>query len=273
MRFAEQKAEGKTMYIDPILNTIPLAIGDRTSTIQDASAALMGTRFPIEGNNVRLFMQWGKGLPAQHLDMDLSARIAYDNKVNDCAFHHLVVIGAKHSGDIRFIPDNVGTAEYIELDINQLETNGAKYVSFTCNAYSCGDISPNLVVGWMNSANPMQIDEQTGVAYDSSCVQHQVRISNNNLAKGMLFGVLDVKKHEIIWIEMPFGGQLSLSLDLKIVTNLIERLEAKTKIADMLRIKAEAQGMTIVSDIADADEKYDYMWATNTAAVSRVLLG
>ena len=37
-------------------------------------------------------------------------------------------------------------------------------------------LSPNLVVSWMVPANPMTIQE-TGVAYDPSCVQHAVRIN------------------------------------------------------------------------------------------------
>ena len=76
-RFANAAAESenKSMYIDPMLFHIPLAIGDRSETIQDTSCALQGTRFPVKGDKVRLFMQWGKGLPAQHLDMDLSCHI------------------------------------------------------------------------------------------------------------------------------------------------------------------------------------------------------
>lgn len=56
--------------------------------------------------------------------------------------------GAKHSGDIRSIPDKIGTAEYIELDMSELTKAGAKYVACTCNAYSNGTLSPELVVGW-----------------------------------------------------------------------------------------------------------------------------
>ena len=60
----------------------------------------------MKGNAVRLFMQWGKGLPAQHLDMDLSARIALDKKeVRECAYFNLRCPGAKHSGDIQHISE------------------------------------------------------------------------------------------------------------------------------------------------------------------------
>lgn len=60
-----------------------------------------------------------------------------------------------------------------------------------------------MVIGWMNSANPMTISSDTGVAYDPSCVQHQVRVTQN-LTKGLVFGVLDVKAAEkMVWLEMP----------------------------------------------------------------------
>lgn len=64
-RFASAtvESENKSMYIDPMLFHIPLAIGDRSETIQDTSCALQGTRFLVKGDKVRLFMQWGKGLP------------------------------------------------------------------------------------------------------------------------------------------------------------------------------------------------------------------
>lgn len=172
-RFAAKKTEAKTIYIDPALYKIPVGVGDRATTIQDTSCALMGTRFKVEGDAVRLFLQWGKGLHAQPLDMDLSCRITFDNYTTDeCAFYNLSCVGAKHSGDIRSIPEMVGTAEYIELSMPDLLAAKAKYVMFTCNAYSCGTLSPNLVVGWMDSAYPMQLSEETGVAYDPSCAAH-----------------------------------------------------------------------------------------------------
>lgn len=269
-RFEQIPTESKTMYIDPMLFNIPLAIGDRSETIQDNSCALMGTRFPVEGNAVRLFMQWGKDLPAQHLDMDLSCHIALSHTTTVCSYYNLTAPGAKHSGDIRSIPNKVGTAEYIELDINELTRVGAQYVVFTCNAYSNGAISPNLVVGWMNSAHPMKISEKTGVAYDPSCVQHQVRVSKS-LSKGLVFGVLEVTTREIIWLEMPFGGQIVANMNAKNVEALIAKLKGKTTIGNLLAIKAAAQNIEII-DADNADESYTMQWAMNTAAVTKLLI-
>ncbi len=269
-RFANTPTPSKTMYIDPMLFNVPLAIGDRSETIQDASCALMGTRFPIEGNTVRLFMQWGKGLPAQHLDMDLSCQIAYEQSTEACSFFHLVATGAKHSGDIRSIPNKIGTAEYIELNLEELSKANAEYVTFTCNAYSNGALSPNLVVGWMNSAYPMTISEKTGVAYDPSCVQHQVRISQS-LTKGLVFGVLDVSSKEIIWLEMPFEGQTVANMSVHGVNAMLNKLKCKTTIGNLLSIKASAQHIQLV-DTPNADEVYSIAWAINTAAVTQLLI-
>lgn len=271
-RFAVQRTTAKTIYIAPALQTIPVSVGDRSATIQDASCALMGTRFPVEGNAIRLFLQWGKGLPAQHLDMDLSCRITLpDNKIAECAYYNLTCVGAKHSGDIQSIPEQVGTAEYIELSLSELEAAHAQYVICTCNAYTTGALSPNLVVGWMDSAHPMTISETTGVAYDPSCVSHMVRISEGNLSKGLIFGVLDVPKREIVWLEMPFTAQNLRGADSASVEALLRRLAAKPTIGELLGIKAKAQGLRLVDNSDVADEVYTYEWALNPAEVTKVL--
>ena len=272
-RFGSVQTDSKTMYIDSSLYNIPISIGDRSTTIQDTSCALMGTRFPIEGDNIRLFMQWGKGLHAQHMDMDLSCRIALpDNKVSECAYYCLETKGAKHSGDIRSIPEMVGTAEYIELSMPHLIDAGARYVTFTCNAYSVGALSPNLVVGWMDSVHPMKISEKNGVAYDPSCVQHMVRISENNISKGLVFGVLDVEQREIIWLEMPFTNQTIKGCDTCSVEMLLHKLESKLSVGELLEMKAAAQNMSVVDTHDSADEVYTYEWALNPADVSLLLV-
>ena len=271
-RFAQVENNHKTIYIDPQLYDIPVSVGDRTTTIQDTSCALQGTRFPVEGDAVRLFMQWGKGLPAQLLDMDLSCRIAYKNEITeDCSYYNLTAPGAKHSGDIQSIPDQVGTAEYIELSLPELDQAGAIYVTFTCNAYSEGDLAPNLMVGWMNSAYPMAISEETGVAYDPSCVQHMVRISEGDLSKGLVFGVLDVAAREIYWLEMPFSGQTIKDSNSEAIGLLLKHLKEKLSVGQLLDIKREAQGLTLVDEASKADEVYSYEWALNPAEVSAVL--
>ena len=270
-RFTEQKNEHRSIFIDEGLFGVPVAIGDRSAQIQDLPEALMGTRFPVSGDTVRLFMQWGAGLSAQRLDMDLSCSVAYADRVEFCSYSKLTIAGCQHSGDIRSIPKKVGTAEYIDLNLLHLEKLGARYVTFTCNAYSNGSLSPNLVVGWMNSESPMKISKR-GVAYNPTSVQHQVRIKGG-LAKGMAFGILDVAARSILWLEMEFGGQIVQQMSTETVESFLQKLDAKLKIGNLLMLKAKCQAMNVVTDPAIADEVYDMKWACNSAAVNALILG
>jgi hypothetical protein len=269
-RFAGVANGNKTIYIDPLLFKMPLSIGDRSDSIQDLPVALQGTRFPIEGDTVRLFMQWGTGLPAQHLDMDLSCMITYDQVVDHCSFNNPYPKGCKHSGDILRIPDQVGTAEYIDINLALLSKEGARYVTFVCNAYSNGSMSPNMVIGWMDSANEMTVTD-AGVAYDPSCVQHQVRIGKG-LTKGLVFGVLELATREIIWLEMPFQGQVVGQMNFNMVQTLLRKLESKLSVGNMLRMKADAQQLKEVEHPSMADEAYTTVWAKDAAAVTQLFI-
>ncbi len=268
--FSKQDTDSKTIYIDDRIRHIPLSIGDRSETVQELPSALMGTRYPVQGDSIRLFMQWGEGLPPQHLDMDLSCNVIYEDRSTFCSYSRLRIAGCQHSGDIQYIPNKCGTAEYIEVNVNELRKNKAKYVVFTCNAYTKGRLTPNMVVGWMNSKYPMKVSA-SGVAYDPSNVQHQIKITNG-LSKGLVFGVLDVKSDEIIWLEMSFEGQVVQNLNLKTVESLLRKLEAKLTIGDLLEIKANAQNLVPVNYPEEGDEVYDVNWAKNTAQVTQLFV-
>ena len=275
------------IFIAPELDDIPVAVGDRSATIQDTSTALQGMRFHVDGDAVRLFLQWGAGLPAQHLDMDLSCYLLKERRGEEeerkeqpaakeesevCSYYNLSPEGALHSGDIQRIPDQVGTAEYIELQLPVLEKRGVQRVVFTCNAYTAGALQPNLMVGWMNAEQPMKVSDETGVAYDPSTVQHMVRIAESNLSKGLIFGVLEVSRREIIWLEMPFDGQTVASISADSVEAYLRRLRAKPTIGQLLRLKAEVQHLNTVATPGEATEAYTLSWAKDTAAVSRLLM-
>lgn len=268
----EDDLRDKKVWIEPQLFNIPLSIGERTSTIQDISCALPGTVFPLEGDEVRLFLQWGKGLHAQHLDMDLSCLLIKENGRFECAYYNLTAPGAQHSGDIRRIPEMVGTAEYIELDLAKLRTYGVKYAVFTCNAYTSGELAPNLVVGWMNTKDKMKVSEKTGVAYDPSTVQHMVRVNDSNLSKGLAFGVLRMETHDILWLEMPFGGQLGRNLSFGTLSELMRKLQSRIKVGEALKAKIHAEGASLTDCAEEAEVKFDYAWALDTAKVSKYLL-
>jgi hypothetical protein len=72
---------------------------------------------------------------------------------------------------------------------------------------------------------------------------------------------------------MPFGGQVVQNMNNTNVVSLLRKLDAKLKIGEVLNLKAEVQGLTLVTDPSLADEVYDLNWASNTAQVTGLLLG
>lgn len=273
IRFASGPKPAAPVYIAPELFDIPVPVGERTTVASDLPPAYQGQRFKVEGDDVRLFLQWGQGLPAQHLDMDLSAKLVKDDGYSrECAYYDLSFDGARHSGDIREIPDQVGTAEYVELNIPILVNEGWKYAVFTCNAYSSATLDPRLVVGWMSSANPMAVSDSTGVAYDPSTVQHMVRISCGNLMRGLVFGFLDLIERTIYWVEIPQTSRVAAQLSTSEIEAYIRRLKARPTIGKMLQDRASIQETPLTVDPHVAGTVYDTRWAYNPAAVAEVLL-
>jgi hypothetical protein len=100
-----------------------------------------------------------------------------------------------------------------------------------------------------------------------------VRVSEGNLYKGLVFGVLDVAKREIIWLEMPFTAQTIRGADSDSIEALLHKLEAKLSVGELLDLKAQAQNLTSVENADEADEAYTYEWALNPAEVTKLLNG
>ena len=102
-------------------------------------------------------------------------------------------------------------------------------------------------------------------------MQRQVRITQG-LAKGMVFGVLDVAAREVIQLEMPFQAQAVQQVDLQSIKAILGKLDPKLAVGNLLTIKAESQGLPLVGN-PTADEVYIAQRATNAAAVTRLLVG
>lgn len=255
--FVEKEHSGGSIYIAPELFLTPVAIGERAHSTAGGLYVPQGRQFDVAGDNVRLFLHWGEGLPAQHLDLDLSAAIQYDDHTDECAYYNLYPTGAVHSGDIQYIPDNVGAAEYIELDIPALAAAGARSVLFAVNAYSVGAITPTARIGWMDCAHPMAVDNDSGVAYDPSTVQFAADIRPENVHGGIIFGVLDVETRQIMWLEMSANTQNLAQFDLRTVNALCLKLRSRMSIGTFLTIMAVAQHRAIVPVAEEAETVYD----------------
>lgn len=255
--FAEKEHPSGSIYIAPELFLTPIAIGERAHSTAGGLYVPQGRRFDVLGDKVRLFLHWGEGLPAQHLDLDLSAAIQYDDHTDECAYYNLSPTGAVHSGDIQYIPDKVGAAEYVEIDIPLLAAAGARTVLFAVNAYSTGAITPTARVGWMDCAHPMAVDNNTGVAYDPSTVQFAADIRPENVHGGIIFGVLDIASRQIMWLEMSANTQNLAQFDLRTVNALCHKLRSRMSVGTFLTIMAIAQQRAIAPAAEQAETVYD----------------
>ena len=246
------KLPGDSIYISPELYECPVPVGDRGNTEGRTDYAIPGQLFDVKGNKVRLFLHWGIGMPAQHYDMDLSCRLVGDYKTEDVAYYSLNVPGAMHSGDIQYIPDNVGAAEYIELDLPELTRHGFKYAVFTANAYSVPNLATDLVVGWMNSSYEMKVDDDTGVAFDPAHVQRMVNIGKIASDRGLIFGVLDIEARKIMWLELANNNRTLYAVDVRSVEALYSRLSGKMSIGELIALRAAALGQPLAASPANA---------------------
>lgn len=52
---------------------------------------------------------------------------------------------------------------------------------------------------------------------------------------------------------------------------LLIKLQKKLKVGELLKMKAEAQGLEVVDSADKADESYTHEWALNPAEVSKLL--
>lgn len=110
-----------------------------------------------------------------------------------------------------------------------------------------------------------------GSRLDPSCVQHIVRISEDNLSKGLVFGVLEVERREIIWLEMPYMSQTLRGVNAKSIESLLNKVETKLSIGQLAELKAKAQNLKLTDNADEADESYTYEWALNPADVTKLL--
>ena len=269
-RLSVGEGAGCKVYIAPRLFHMPYPIGERGISDNGSFYVPQGTDFDVKGKNIRLFLHWGEGLPAQNLDMDLSSIILYPDHREDCAFYNLAAVGATHSGDIQRIPDNVGTAEYIELDINTLRRAGAQWVVFVVNSYTPGALNCTVRIGWMDTAAPMEVSNDTGVAYDPSTVQFKADITGLTTYDAMIFGALDVVDSKIIWLEVPLNGQTAGQLDPNVAKALLAKLSHCLTIGEVLTLRAEALNQTIVDTPENADEIFEPE-PTTTLKVAKLL--
>lgn len=247
-------AEGTRIYIAPELSDLKLPVGDRTDTVSALGRVTSGTSFPVKAERLTVFIHWGKGMPAQHYDMDLSAFIVGDGKELQIAYYHLEHNNiARHSGDYIDIPDQVGAAEYVTLDIPGLLHEGYSYALFSVNAYSVPRLADTLMAGWLSADSPFSMDANQGVSYNPADVEQLITFPTAGVARGTVFAVLDLEARRMVWLQINNSAQTIHNYTSDVIWGYLRQLESKYSYADALRLLAQARNLEIVDNIADSD--------------------
>lgn len=247
-------AEGTRIYIDPELSALKLPVGDRTNTMSALGRVTSGTSFPVKADRVTVFIHWGVGMPAQHYDMDLSAFIVGDDKELQIAYYNLEHNNiARHSGDYIDIPDQVGAAEYVTLDIPGLLHEGYSYALFSVNAYSVPRLADTLMAGWLSADSPFSLDANQGVSYNPADVEQLITFPTAGVARGTIFAALDLEARRMIWMQINNSAQTMRDYTSDVIWGYLRQLESKYSYADALRLLAQARHLEIVDNIAAAD--------------------
>ncbi len=256
-----------SMFIDQRLSQISvLSLNDKKS-VHNGRPGLSGARFQIGSSSIRLFMQWGTGLRPMYLDLDLNCAVIYPDSIDICSHSRHIIPGCKHGGDVQFIPSMVGTAEYIDLDLELLNDMEAEYICLTCKSNTKNRPFPNVMVGWADVNVPMSVSDK-GVAYISEAVEERISVQRNPTGE-MLMGVIDVKRMEMIWFEMDIDSE-NLKREFVEVKSLIKNPDPELTLGEVLKLKAKVHKLDIVNSIEQADEIYDMNWIQDPIQINRL---
>lgn len=222
--------------------------------MRDASKTLMplerGSRINIENNKIRLFLHWLDGRP--HTDLDLSI-ILYDEdfkRIDNVSYFNMKIDGCVHSGDVRSAPAPEGGTEYIDIDLEKINSN-CYYICVVINAYTYEKFYelPECFVGYMD------IDENLNTAYNPSFVKFKGDLTTGTTVS--LPYIIDVMANQIVWCDIDYYNLYPINniKSRKNTTNMIVKniLNSRKPTMDKLvKLNVAARG-ELVENISEAD--------------------
>lgn len=244
-RFSKLHRLGK-VYIDPALSTINIPTAERNNTTK-FKAFPRGSRTKIDTSTkiLRLFVYW-----KDRSDIDLSALMFNENLEvsNFCSFRNRFSDYFHHSGDI--INGAEGASEYIDIDLEKIQSSGCKYIVTAINSFSGIDFVEyeELFSGFMERQN------NTGEVFEPLSVSHTSRLSGNSSWNVPV--IFDVKNREIIWADVALNGFSGDSVDradekIRYVAYAMINMN-KPSLNDLFALHAIARG-EIVTNKFEAD--------------------
>ena len=224
-----------------------------------------GSRFKIndDANFIRLGIHWMnemyKGFE-QRTDIDLSCSFLDENfgSISHVSWTGMRNGYAWHSGDLVNAPrDKGGSAEFIDIDINQAMKAGVKYAAVQVYCYTDTDFCDldDALFNWQEG-----VDKNCGDIFEPSRVQQSMNLGcDSNCEIPVIF---DLEKREVVWCDLALTTKASFP---RCVEGNIKGISAtvmgivqahKPNMYDLAFLNAKAAGI-IVTDRNDADVIFD----------------
>lgn len=207
-RFSTLPALGK-VWVDDRLKQYVVPFSQRSAS-KSLRTIVRGSQVEMpEGGTIRFFTWWKEGFVNEEhtgrVDIDLSA-VIYDEEWN---YKELIAFtnlrsdgyGSHHSGDITSAPD--GACEFIDLEIESILRNGARYVVMSLFSFSHQPYSalPECFAGWM-----MRTELDSGEIFEPSTVQDKIDLASDTQI--CIPVILDLVKKKVIWTDLGLKRRL-----------------------------------------------------------------
>lgn len=228
-----------------------------------------GSKLPIaeNTNTLRAFIWWTNLEKGQRVDIDLSAAI-FDENWN-CMEHisytklRSTRYKACHSGDITNggPVDGDGVSEFLDVDIDSVVKNGARYVVYQVYNYSNRNYCdmPHAMFGWMGRE-----DVNSGEIYEPKTVEQKMDLTSQSTV--CIPVIFDCVNREVIWCDMNltldgthrhFGGNNLESNLLGVAAVCYGMVNMhKPNLYDLIALHIQARGLR-VDKKEDADVVFD----------------
>ena len=264
----------RTVYIDPKLATYIVPSEMRNNSKAENKVFTPGTRIalPKEAEFVRLFTAWGtkKETGNRGMDIDLSGAFIWEDtngnlKLERISFYNQSANYAVHSGDFtsckKYEPgvDKTITAEYIDIDLKRVKEAGFHYIITAEFIYDAS----------VTKDYDTDINAYSGVILldNMRATKEQFIDINNSLFKVKLAGkyqshtaiAIDVETMEIVILDQYSEERSGMTVDAMAgKMNAFKKLyfnasEFNENMYDLLNMYCEANNITVVSDIKEAN--------------------
>jgi hypothetical protein len=193
-RFSKMEPLG-SVYLDDKLKNYIVPFSQRSAS-KSLRTISRGSKIDLpDGNFLRFFLWWKDGTSRTDIDLSASMYSSDWKPVQDITYYNLRGLNCYHSGDITSAPK--GASEFIDIDMNKLIQNKARYVLMIINSFTQQPYCdlPECFAGWM-----ARTATQSGEIYEPATVVDKVDVtSDTTVCVPVIF---DLVGRQAIWTDL-----------------------------------------------------------------------